>query len=158
MVTSNYSQSRINARNYHAFKSICANNEPQIRDSDNEMWFPADASYLLVGCLGGLGRSLTSWMMERGARNFSFISRTGTDKTEAAQLVESLKRRDALVQVFRADASSLTDVERVISDLKTTGSIRGVVHAAMVLQVTLPALLTLLGDSDSHVKMPSLNA
>ncbi|EKD17799.1 lovastatin nonaketide synthase [Drepanopeziza brunnea f. sp. 'multigermtubi' MB_m1] len=45
----------------------------------------AKATYLMVGCLGGLGRSLTTRMMERGATSFAFISRSGADKPEAAQ-------------------------------------------------------------------------
>ena len=134
-----------------------ADSVPQIQDSDDELRFSADASYLLVGCLGGLGRSLTSWMMARGAKNFAFISRSGTDKAEAAQLVESLKRSGASVKVFRADASNLTDVERVVSDLNAIGPIRGVVHAAMVLQVTLSSLFCFSSNSNSCGRTPSLN-
>ncbi|KAL8993489.1 MAG: hypothetical protein Q9169_006308 [Polycauliona sp. 2 TL-2023] len=93
--------------------------------------FSADATYLLVGCLGGLGRSLARWMNERGAKSFAFISRSGTDKVEAAQLIERLKYAGATTEVYRADASDQEAVCRVIGDLKAKGQlIRGVVHAA----------------------------
>ncbi|KAL8735777.1 MAG: hypothetical protein Q9166_000641 [cf. Caloplaca sp. 2 TL-2023] len=92
--------------------------------------FSADATYLLVGCLGGLGRSLARWMNERGAKHFAFISRSGADKPEAARLVERLQRSGATTQVYRADASDEEAVCRVVLDLKAKGQIRGVVHAA----------------------------
>jgi len=96
-------------------------------------------------------------MMGRGAKNFAFISRSGTDKAEAAQLVESLKRSGASVEVLRADASNLTDVERVVSDLNAISPIRGVVHAAMVLQVTVSSLSCFSSISNLSGRTPSLN-
>ncbi|KAI0906505.1 hypothetical protein F4823DRAFT_607070 [Ustulina deusta] len=93
-----------------------------------------DATYLLVGCLGGLGRSLTRWMMERGAKHFTFISRSGTDKPEAARLVKDIQLSGASTQVVRADASNEEDVARIVTSLQAERPIRGVVHAAMVLK------------------------
>ena len=94
-----------------------------------------DATYLLVGCLGGLGRSLTRWMMDRGAKHFTFISRSGTDKPEAARLVADIELSGASTQVVRADASNEDDVTRTVSSIQAERPIRGVVHAAMVLKV-----------------------
>ncbi|TGO19696.1 hypothetical protein BTUL_0003g01530 [Botrytis tulipae] len=64
----------------------------------------SDASYLLIGCLGGLGRSLTSWMVERGARHLVFLSRSGTDSPSALALVEVSKRVDKLFQNMDIDS------------------------------------------------------
>ncbi|EXF75878.1 hypothetical protein CFIO01_00363 [Colletotrichum fioriniae PJ7] len=93
-----------------------------------------DATYLLVGCLGGLGRSLTSWMMKRGARNFVFLSRSGTDSEQATILVKDLKARGAKVQVLRGDAAVKEDVEKAVASIPDDRLIRGVVNAAMVLR------------------------
>lgn len=35
-----------------------------------------DASYLIVGGVGGLGRSITHWMVDHGARNLILLSRS----------------------------------------------------------------------------------
>ncbi|KAI4157773.1 MAG: hypothetical protein L6R39_000604 [Caloplaca ligustica] len=70
------------------------------------------------------------WMNERGAKHFAFISRSGTDKPEAARLVESLQKAGATTQVFRADVSNDEAVRRVVNEIKSKGQIRGVVHAA----------------------------
>lgn len=56
--------------------------------------FHHDATYLLIGCLGGLGRSLTSWM-SRGARSFAFLSISGTDSKQAAILVKDVETAGA---------------------------------------------------------------
>ncbi|KAL8727151.1 MAG: hypothetical protein Q9166_006247 [cf. Caloplaca sp. 2 TL-2023] len=96
--------------------------------------FRPDATYLLVGCLGGLGRSLTSWMMERGARRFAFLSRSGTDSKQAAILVKDIEAAGAAVQVVRGDATSKDDVDRALKSIPTEFPIRGVVNAAMVLR------------------------
>lgn len=109
----------------------------QIQRAGKELRFSPNAAYLLVGCLGGLGRSLTTWMMEKGCRNFAFISRSGADKPEAAKVVESIKEAGASAQVFRADATIDTDVAKVVSAVNAARPIRGVVHAAMVLQVSI---------------------
>ncbi|CAG5181935.1 uncharacterized protein ALTATR162_LOCUS9909 [Alternaria atra] len=104
-----------------------------IKTSPPKATFSPDACYLLVGCLGGLGRSLTTWMIERGARHLAFISRSGSDKPEAAELVESLRADGVTADVYRGDASSLADVQDVVATVSKTRPIRGVVHAAMVL-------------------------
>ncbi|KAI8948157.1 hypothetical protein F4801DRAFT_604654 [Xylaria longipes] len=93
-----------------------------------------DATYLLVGCLGGLGRSLTKWMMGCGARHFAFISRSGIDKPEAARLIADIELSGASTQVLRADASDEEAVAKIVQSLQAQRPVRGVVHAAMVLK------------------------
>ncbi|OOQ83528.1 putative polyketide synthase [Penicillium brasilianum] len=106
----------------------------QIHPAARKLQLSPDVAYLLVGCLGGLGRSLTTWMMERGARDFVFLSRSGDDKAEAKSLVKSLQVAGARVQVFRVDASDVKGVTEAVNQVTSQRSIRGVVHAAMVLQ------------------------
>ena len=98
--------------------------------------FSSDSTYLLVGCLGGLGRSLTSWMMESGARRFTFLSRSGADSKAAAKLVKDIEGAGAVVQVVRGDATSRADVVRAVQEVSPKYPIKGVVHAAMVLRVS----------------------
>ncbi|KAI5780380.1 hypothetical protein EDC01DRAFT_667947 [Geopyxis carbonaria] len=91
-----------------------------------------EGSYILVGCLGGLGRELAKYMIERGARNLCFISRTGCDKPAAKELVETLKRSEVRVVVIRGDVSRIEDVKGAVKTAKSMGPLKGVVHAAMV--------------------------
>lgn len=99
--------------------------------------FSPDSTYLLVGCLGGLGRSLTAWMMESGARRFTFLSRSGTDQEFAAKLVKDIEAAGAIVQVVRGDATNKADVVRAVQGVSPAHPIKGVIHAAMVLRVSI---------------------
>ncbi|OAQ61797.1 polyketide synthase [Pochonia chlamydosporia 170] len=93
-----------------------------------------DVTYLLVGCLGGLGRSLTLWMISKGARTFMFLSRSGADSKQAAALMQNLLDAGASVTVVRGDVSVKADVEQAVASVDPDRPIRGVIHAAMVLQ------------------------
>ncbi|KAI9368958.1 putative polyketide synthase [Aspergillus egyptiacus] len=97
--------------------------------------FDANKSYLLVGCLGGLGRSLSRWMFDRGARNFTFLGRSGCDKPAARDLVSSLEASGATVQVVRGDIVNADDVQAAVD--ACTLPIGGVVQAAMGLNEAL---------------------
>lgn len=109
----------------------------QMIPSVESVEFSAQATYLLVGCLGGLGRSLTSWMMRHGARNFCFLSRSGAEAKSAAALVSDLEATGADVLIVRGDVSVPEDVQRAVASIPSDRPIRGVVQAAMVLRVSL---------------------
>ncbi|PHH77422.1 hypothetical protein CDD82_3505 [Ophiocordyceps australis] len=118
-----------------SFVEYRASDKPiQVLPARSKLQFRSDATYLLVGGLGGLGRSLTSWMMESGARRFVFLSRSAADAPSAAKLVKDLESAGATVDVVRGDATSLQDVERAVSQVPSEHPIKGVVHAAMVLR------------------------
>ncbi|KAK6514428.1 hypothetical protein TWF506_008821 [Arthrobotrys conoides] len=91
--------------------------------------FSATKSYLMIGCLGGLGRSLSKWMVERGARKFVFLGRSGLDKEAASRLIEDLTLLGAECKVVRGDVVSATDVQKMVAEAKTP--IGGVIQAAM---------------------------
>lgn len=94
--------------------------------------------YLLIGCLGGLGRSLSRWMMQRGARHFVFLGRSGADKPSARQLVTRLEEAGATVTVVRGDVSQAEHVTAAVDACINMGRrIGGVVQAAMGLHEAL---------------------
>ncbi|PBP25423.1 putative polyketide protein [Diplocarpon rosae] len=106
----------------------------EILPETKQLRLSPDASYLLVGCLGGLGRSLTKRMMDRGAKHFAFISRSGADKPEAAELLQNIQNAGASVKIYRADASDEAAVKKIVHSLNAERTVRGVIHAAMVLK------------------------
>ena len=76
-------------------------------------------------------------MNNRGAKHFAFLSRSGTDKPEAACLIKNLENAGASPQVFHADASNENAVRQIVLELNAQRPVRGVVHAATVLNVSL---------------------
>ncbi|CAI7567668.1 unnamed protein product [Penicillium viridicatum] len=100
-----------------------------------ETAFSAQKCYLMVGCLGGLGRSLSKWMISCGARRFVFLGRSGSDKPEAKELVDDLRAQGANVTVIRGDVCRYEDVERALG--AADYPIGGVIQASMALSEAL---------------------
>jgi NAD(P)-dependent dehydrogenase (short-subunit alcohol dehydrogenase family) len=102
----------------------------------------SDASYLLVGGLGGIGCAIASWMIAHGARNIIFANRSGLKRQEARDAVAQLESAGARVKVFSCDVGIEQDVENMVSkSLEEMPPIRGVIQAAMVLRVRNTAII-----------------
>ncbi|KAL4912943.1 polyketide synthase [Aspergillus aurantiobrunneus] len=97
--------------------------------------FSPEKTYIMIGCLGGLGRSITRWMMTRGAKRFVFLGRSGTDRPSAQRLVEDLASSGVHCAVVRGDVCCRADVDKVVAAVD--GQIGGVVQAAMGLNEAL---------------------
>ncbi|KAF2258784.1 polyketide synthase, partial [Lojkania enalia] len=110
--------------------------------------FDPEKVYLMIGCLGGLGRSLSRWMMGRGARRFVFVGRSGADKPSARDLVSRLESAGATVGVVRGDVSNSDDVIAAVQACLDMGRpVGGVVQAAMGLH---EALFTRMSNEAWH--------
>lgn len=94
--------------------------------------FDPEACYVVTGALGGLGQSLIRWMGDRGARYMVILSRRDISSVYGAQkLVESLASRDIDVKGIVCDVSKKDQVKRVIQQISSSRSIKGIVHAAV---------------------------
>lgn len=102
--------------------------------------FDPDATYLLVGCLGGLGRSLSAWMVEKGARHLAFLSRSGINKSEAVSIVEELTVAGAQPEVIQCNVTDQNALASAVEKLSATRQVKGVIHAAMVEGVSFQRL------------------
>jgi NADPH:quinone reductase-like Zn-dependent oxidoreductase len=98
----------------------------------------ADSTYIVIGGTGGLGRSMSRWMIEKGARHIVLISRSGKATGKVGQLVEEAKSQGAQVVVKPCDVSDKAQVERLIKEgISHLPPVKGVIHAAMVLHDVL---------------------
>ncbi len=95
----------------------------------------ADASYLLVGGLGGLGRSVSTWMAEHGARNLIYLSRSGGKGQHDASLVEELAAAGCTTQIITGSVTNQHDIRRALEEARMP--IAGIMNATMVLRVSL---------------------
>ncbi|GFF89731.1 lovastatin nonaketide synthase [Aspergillus udagawae] len=94
-----------------------------------------DASYILVGGLGGIGRATALWMADNGARTLIFVNRSGLSNEAAQETARDLKKKGVRVVVHACDISDRPQVEKMVSDLaRDAPPIRGVIQAAMVLR------------------------
>jgi NAD(P)-dependent dehydrogenase (short-subunit alcohol dehydrogenase family) len=97
--------------------------------------FDPNASYLLIGCLGGLGRSFAKWMVGRGGKKFIFLSRSGAVSKEAGEFLAWLQSIGVQVTVVKGDVASEQDVQKAVH--ASSGPIKGVVQAPLDLNVSL---------------------
>ncbi|KAK3688033.1 hypothetical protein B0T22DRAFT_425418 [Podospora appendiculata] len=92
----------------------------------------SDASYLLAGGLGGLGRSISTWMAEHGAKNLVFISRGDGKRPNDVALIQELDAMGCTVQIISGSTSEVEDVRRATKEARLP--IAGVLQLSMVLK------------------------
>ena len=117
---------------------MIANNDQMTPKNATSIQFDKNATYVLAGGLGGLGRSIGRWMAKHGAVNIVFISRSGLQKTEAQETVKELSSHGAKATVFACDICDIDALRQIVEECSNKlPPIRGVIQAAMVLQVSL---------------------
>ncbi|KAJ4303133.1 hypothetical protein N0V90_002025 [Kalmusia sp. IMI 367209] len=96
--------------------------------------FQADASYLVAGGLGGLGRAILRWMVDRGAKNLVVPSRSGVSSQAASKVVSELISQGINIITPRCDVSSSEQLSALLQTYTNMAPIRGCISLAMVLQ------------------------
>lgn len=100
---------------------------------NNRLFLRSDASYLLVGGLGGLGRSVSTWMADHGVRHFIYLSRSAGKSADDAAFIHEMNAAGCTVQITAGSVTNLADVQSAIRGAKYP--IVGVLQMAMVLRV-----------------------
>jgi hypothetical protein len=100
----------------------------------DELCLRSDGAYLFVGGLGGLGRSITTWLAEKGARKLVFLSRSAGQVPDDDPFVRELQSLGCAVTRVSGDVTIYEDVVRAIK--AADEPIVGVLQASMVLQVS----------------------
>jgi NAD(P)-dependent dehydrogenase (short-subunit alcohol dehydrogenase family) len=107
------------------------------------MLLRSDASYILIGGTGGLGRSMARWMVEKGAKNIVLVSRSGSATGKVKELIDQMAALGANIVVRRCDVTDSISVNNLIgTELIGLPPVRGLVHGAMVLDVSCSGLFT----------------
>lgn len=95
--------------------------------------FSGEASYWIVGGLGGIGLKLAEWMVEHGAKHLVLSGRR-QPSIEANILIERLGQGGTRISVVQGDVSIEEDVAYILKHIADTmPPLKGVFHAAGVL-------------------------
>ncbi|RYP84204.1 hypothetical protein DL770_005246 [Monosporascus sp. CRB-9-2] len=113
-----------------------ADSQPTLKSTPwtRRIQFDPDSTYLLVGGVGGLGRSIATWVVERGARKLTFLSRNAGQSETSRVLFTELESMGCTVTAVAGRVDQMDDVQRAIRESKS--NIKGVFQLAMVLQDT----------------------
>ena len=117
---------------------------PNLRSAGSFVLDPK-GSYLLAGGLGGLGRSVATWMVDHGARSLIFLSPNAGLKQRDQAFLKELESMRCNVSAVAGMVQNLEDVVKAISS--AAGPIKGVIQLAMVLRV---GLISLKSQSIAH--------
>ena len=98
-----------------------------------------DRTYLFAGGLGGLGQSIATYLVEKGARYLIFFSRSAhTFADSSPYFFKELESLGCNVQAISGSINDIQDVQEAV--LSAATPIAGVLHASMVLRVGQPLL------------------
>lgn len=81
---------------------------------------------------------MAKWMVAKGARSIVLVSRNGQATGKVAELIEEASIEGASIVVRSCDVSNQRQVEKLVTDgVKGLPAVRGVIHSAMVLNVSV---------------------
>ncbi|KAF2096874.1 reducing polyketide synthase [Rhizodiscina lignyota] len=108
---------------------------PVLRKAKDSLKLDPEATYLFVGGLGGLGRSLAKEFVASGARNIAFLSRSGDTTPQAKAVLDELSGQGILVKAYRGDIADETSFFAAMEQCsQQLPPIKGVIQMAMVLR------------------------
>ena len=101
----------------------------------------SDGTYLVTGGLGGLGRRVARWMLERGAGRVVLVGRRELSAQQQSAVVREVlsgagvEVDDSRVVIRRVDVSERAEVRSLVAEInERMPQLRGVVHAAGVVE------------------------
>jgi D-arabinose 1-dehydrogenase-like Zn-dependent alcohol dehydrogenase len=93
----------------------------------------ADVSYLIVGGFGGLGRAISRWMVEQGAKSLVFLSRSTELTPIRKAFMEELHMMGCIIQTQAGSVANSGDVQKAID--MCPKPLAGIIQLAMSLRV-----------------------
>ena len=94
----------------------------------------SDRAYLFIGGLGGLGRSIATWLVERGAKHIVFMSRSAGMILDDNPFVKEFAAHGCRTTRVSGDVSKYEDA--VLAIQAAGEPIAGIFQASMVLRVS----------------------
>lgn len=105
-------------------------------DTIAEFSLDTNATYVIAGGLGGLGRSTARWMIGHNARNLILLSRSGASTSVARTFVEDVKGYGIRVEAPACDITDTQAMQRVLGRLiQDMPPVRGCIQGSMVWRV-----------------------
>lgn len=129
----------------------------------------SNATYMIAGGLGGVGRAIALWMMEKGAKTILLVSRNAESHPDAENLVRKATAEGCNLHVRNCDVSSEKGLIELLAYCSSVlPPIRGVINSAMVLDDTVLESMTfdqwqrtvqskVASSTNLHLHLPNLS-
>ncbi|KAL9113104.1 MAG: hypothetical protein Q9227_002716 [Pyrenula ochraceoflavens] len=107
---------------------------PIVRENPHPLQLKDNATYLMVGGLGGIGRFLAIQLAQAGAKNLASFSRSGDSKPEAQAAMTELRDMGVNAVSYICDAGDPVAFEAAVARVKADlPPIKGAIHGTMLL-------------------------
>src|SRR5260370_6211174 len=94
----------------------------------------SDASYLITGAFGALGRKEADWLVPSGRRHPALLSRRPPDD-EATRWLQRLREQGVQLLPLQADVAVMAELAEALAQIdRSMPPLRGVIHAAGILE------------------------
>ncbi|MDQ1184613.1 SDR family NAD(P)-dependent oxidoreductase [Agrobacterium larrymoorei] len=94
----------------------------------------AEGVYLVVGGVGGFGLAAADWLAMRGATHIALCTRRGVADDETCAAMQNWGAAGIASSVHACDVCDEMQLENLLRELRSVGPLKGIVHAAMVLE------------------------
>lgn len=96
-----------------------------------------NATFVIAGGLGGIGRATARWMADRGVKNMILLSRFGPRTDAARELLEELRSQDIRVETPACDVTDLGTMKEIFRQLSAEmPPIKGVFQMSVITRVS----------------------
>lgn len=129
-----------------------------------------NATYLVSGGLGGIGRAVAEWIIRKGAKNLVIVSRKASSHPGAAKLIEKAEAVGCRLLIRDCDVSDESSLLQLLKQVAEAGlpPITGAITGAMVLDDTVMERMTfqqwsngvrpkINGSRNLHKHLPNLS-
>jgi acyl transferase domain-containing protein/surfactin synthase thioesterase subunit/acyl carrier protein len=102
------------------------------QQNEQKIIVSGSGTYLITGGLGGLGLTIVSWLVDKGAKNIAIVSRHSPSE-DARKLIETKMAKGVNISTFEVDIAQEQDVKKLFIELSSMPKLAGIVHAAGIL-------------------------
>ncbi|MGK9053087.1 type I polyketide synthase [Neorhizobium petrolearium] len=104
--------------------------------------FSADGIFLVAGGIGGFGLVAAEWLVAKGVRRLALCSRRGIADGETEAAIAEWRKRGVHATVHACDITDEAATASLMERLRAEAPVKGIIHAAMVLDDALLSNLT----------------
>ena len=110
--------------------------------SERNVPFDGEGTFLVAGGIGGFGLVAADWLVARGARRIALCSRRGIADDATIKALEKWTGLGVVATLHACDITNEQALSALLTELRAVAPIKGIIHAAMVLDDALLSNLT----------------
>ena len=104
--------------------------------------FSPEGAFLVAGGIGGFGLAAADWLVSKGVSRIALCSRRGVADAETLAAIAEWQKKGTFATVHACDITDEAAADALLKELRAEGPLKGVIHAAMVLDDALISNLT----------------